>query len=169
MDAQSLLWDPGSAGQIAVFFLDHFAKMDADAEFDTSVVWRTSVALDHRPLDFNGEVHCVDDAAKLDDTAVAGAFDDPVVAGGEGRVDRVASERPQPRQNPVLVGSSKPRIADDVGHQDRRKLSSSLTALVPKPDHRSQLAWAWLHFHAALMIRGGRECRPGVQPVGLAR
>jgi hypothetical protein len=36
-------------------------------------------------------------------------------------------------------------------------------ALVPKPDHRSQVAKAWLHFHAALMKRGGRECRPGVR------
>ena len=39
-------------------------------------------------------------------------------------IDQVAAERPQPRQNPVLVGSGKPRIADDVGHQDRRELSS---------------------------------------------
>jgi hypothetical protein len=49
-----LLWDPGSADQIAVFFLDHFAKMDADPEFDTSVVWRTSVALDHAVLHLGG-------------------------------------------------------------------------------------------------------------------
>ena len=42
----------------------------------------------------------------------------------DGRIDQVASERPQPRQNPVLVGSGKPRIADHVGHQDRRELSS---------------------------------------------
>ena len=37
----------------------------------------------------------------------------------DGRIDQVASERLEPRQNPVLVGSRKPRIADDVGHQDR--------------------------------------------------
>ena len=55
------LWDPGSADQIAVFFLDHFAKMDADAEFDTSVLWRTSVALGHAVLDFDRAAHGVYD------------------------------------------------------------------------------------------------------------
>ena len=81
------------------------------------------VALDHRPLDFDGAAHRVDDAAELDDCAVAGALDDAAVVNGDGRVDQVAAKRPQPRQNPVLVGSGKPRIADDVGHQDRRELS----------------------------------------------
>ena len=45
---------------ISVFFLDHFAKMDANAEFDTSVVWRTSVALDHAILHLDGTAHGVD-------------------------------------------------------------------------------------------------------------
>ena len=58
-------------------------------------------------------------AAEFDNRAVASALDDPAVMHSDGRVDQVASERPQPRQNPVLVGSGKPRIADDIGHQDR--------------------------------------------------
>ena len=36
------------------------------AKFDALVGRDPSVALDHRPLDFNGAVHCVDDAAELD-------------------------------------------------------------------------------------------------------
>jgi hypothetical protein len=36
----------------------------------------------------------------------------------------------------------------------------SLTALVPKPDHRSRVAWAWLRFHAALK----RTWKQGAQP-----
>ena len=55
--------------------------------------------------------------------AVAGALDDASVVHGDGRVDQVAAQRPQPRQNPVLVGPGKPRIADDVGHQDRGKFA----------------------------------------------
>ena len=94
--------------------------MDADPKFDALVRRDPSVALDHRPLDFNGAVHCVDDAAELDDAAVARALDDASMVDRDGRVDQVASERSQPRQNPVLVGSGKPRIADHVGHQDRR-------------------------------------------------
>ena len=111
------------AHQVAVAFLDHVAEMDADPKFDALVRRDPSVALDHRPLDFNGAVHCVDDAAELDDAAVAGALDDAPMVHGDGRIDQVASERPQPRQNPVLVGPSEPRIADHVGYQDRRELS----------------------------------------------
>ena len=111
------------AHQVAVALLDHVAEMDADPKFDALVRRDLSVALDHRPLDFNGAVHCVDDAAELDDAAVAGALDDAAVMHRDGRVDQVAAQRPQPRQNPVLVGSGKPRIADDVGHQDRGQFS----------------------------------------------
>jgi hypothetical protein len=97
--------------------------MDADPKFDALVRRDPSVALDHRPLDFNGAVHCVDDTPELDNCAVAGALDDPAVVHGDGRIDQVASERPQPRQNPVLVGSGEPRVADNVGHQDRGQFS----------------------------------------------
>ena len=55
------------AHQVAVAFLDHVAEMDADPKFDALVRRDPSVALDHRPLDFNGAVHRVDDAAELDD------------------------------------------------------------------------------------------------------
>ena len=49
-------------------------------------------------------------------------------------IDQVASERPQPRQNPVLVGSGQPRIADDVGHQDRSQFSGlAHGAMPPRP------------------------------------
>ena len=90
--------------------------MDADPKFDALVGRDLSVALDHRPLDFDGAVHSVDDAAEFDDAAVARAFDDAPMVDRDGRIDQVASKGPKPRQNPVLVGSGKPRIADDVGH-----------------------------------------------------
>jgi hypothetical protein len=102
--------------RVAVAFLDHVAEMDADPKFDALVRRDPSVALDHRPLDFNGAVHRVDDAPELDDAAVAGALDDAPMVDRDGRIDQVASERPQPGQNPILVGSGEPRIANDVGH-----------------------------------------------------
>ena len=64
--------------------------MDADPKFDALVGRDPSVALDHRPLDFNGAVHRVDDTPELDDRAVAGALDDPAMVDGDGRVDQVA-------------------------------------------------------------------------------
>ena len=111
-------------------------EVDADPKFDALVRRDSSVALDHRPLDFNGAVHGVYDAAELDDAAVAGALDDAPMVDRDGRIDQVASERPQPRQNPVLVGSGKPRIADDVGHQDRRDFARlPHGAMPPRPCH----------------------------------
>ena len=104
------------AHQVAVALLDHVAEMDADPKFDALVGRDLSVALDHRPLDFDGAVHRVDDAAEFDDAAVAGALDDAAMMHGDGRVDQVAAKGPQARKNLVLVGSRKPRIADDVGH-----------------------------------------------------
>ena len=154
--------------------------MDADPKFDALVGRDPSVALDHRPLDFNGAVHCVDDTPELDNGAVAGALDDPAVVHGDGRIDQVAAERPQPRQNPVLVGSGKPRIADHVGHQDRGQFSGLAHGATPprpcqpfrvvraKPlggiaktrEECRSLAWAWPHFHAALR----RTWKQGAQP-----
>ena len=119
------------AHQVAVAFLDHVAEMDADPKFDALVRRDPSVALDHRPLDFNGAVHCVDDTAEFDDRSVAGVLDDATVVHRDGRIDQVASQRPHPRQNPVLVGSGKPRVADHVGDQDRRELSSLAHGVTP--------------------------------------
>ena len=102
------------------------------------------VALDHAVLDFNGATHGVDDAAELDDAAVAGALDDAPMVHRDGRVDQVAAKRPKPRENPILVRTGKPRIADDVGHQDRGQFaglghSSGIPAL-----RRPSIARSWL-------------------------
>ena len=75
------------AHQVAVNFFDHVAEMDADPKFDALVRHDPSVALDHRSLNFNGAVHCVDDTPELDDAAVPGALDDPPVVDGDGRID----------------------------------------------------------------------------------
>ena len=104
------------AHQVAVRLLDHVAEMDADPELDTTLGRQSGIALDEAVLNLNGAVHCVDDTPELNNRAIAGALDGPTVVHGDGRIDQVAAQRPQPRQNPVLVGSGKPRIADDVGH-----------------------------------------------------
>ena len=66
--------------------------------------------LDHRPLDFNGAVHRVDDAAEnsmMLPSPVCSKLT-PMVD-RDGRIDQVAAAGvPEPRQNPVLVGSGKP-------------------------------------------------------------
>ena len=59
-------------------------------------------------LHLDRAAHRVNDAAKLDDAAVAGAFDDAAVMDSDGRIDEVAAKRPKPRESPVLVGPGKP-------------------------------------------------------------
>jgi hypothetical protein len=156
------------AHQVAVAFLDHVAEMDADAKFDALVRRDSSVALDHRPLDFNGAVHRVDDTPELDNASVAGALNDPAMMDRDGRVDQVAAQRPEPRQNPVLVGSGKPRIADDVGHQDRRELSS--LAHGAKAEARSPVADGTGMAALPCCTEGTwkRECSPACRPAGLS-
>ena len=75
------------AHQVAVALLDDVADMNADAEFDASVLRHAGVALDEAVLHFDRAADCVDDAAELDDAAVAGALDDPTVMRGDGGID----------------------------------------------------------------------------------
>ena len=109
------------AHQIAVALLDHVAEMDADAKLDAALRRQAGVALDHAVLHLDGAAHGVDDAAELDDGSVAGALDDAPVMHGDGRIDQIAAERPQPRQDAILVGASEPAVADHVRHQNRRE------------------------------------------------
>jgi hypothetical protein len=51
-------------------------------------------------------------------------FDDATAMHGNSRVDQVAPKGPEASQDAIFVRASKPGVADDIGHQDRRKLSS---------------------------------------------
>jgi hypothetical protein len=156
------------AHQVAVGFLDHVAEMDANPIFDALVGRDPSVALAHRSLDFNGAVHCVDDTPKLDNCTIARALDDTTAVYGDGRIDQVASGRPQPRQNPVLVGSGEPRIADDVGHQNCRELSS--LAHGASAEARSPVTGGMGMAALPCCTEGTwkRECSPAYRPAGLS-
>jgi hypothetical protein len=107
------------AHQIAVALFDDVAQMNAEAKEDAPVLRHFGIALDHRALHFDREAHRIDDAAELDDAAVAGALDDAAMMHGDERVDQVAAERPEPRQNSIFVRAREPAIADHIGHQNR--------------------------------------------------
>ncbi len=107
--------------QIAVRLLDDVTEMNADAKIDAFVRGHARVALDHGVLHFDCAAHRVDHAAELDDAPVAGALDDTSVVNGDSRIDQVATQRPEPRQNAILVRSREPAVADNIGDEDRRK------------------------------------------------
>ena len=76
-------------------------------------LWRGTTHLDRA-------AHRVDHAAKLDEAAVAGALDDAAVMRGDGGIDQVAAQPPEPRQRAIFVRAGEPAVADDVRDQDRR-------------------------------------------------
>ena len=47
-------------------------------------------------------------------TAVAGPLHDAAVMHGDGGIDQIAPERPQPRKRPLLVGASKLAVSDHI-------------------------------------------------------
>ena len=111
------------AHQVAVALLDDVADMNADAELDSPVLGHAGVALDEAVLNLDRATDRVHDAAKLDNASIAGAFDDAAVMHRDGRVDQIAAEGSEPREDAILVRAGEPAVADDVGHQDRRELS----------------------------------------------
>ena len=65
----------------------------------------------------------VDHAAELDEAAVAGAFDDTPVMGGDGGIDEIATEAPQAGQGAILVRRGELAVPDNVGDQDCSELA----------------------------------------------
>ena len=72
------------------------------------------VALDHGVLHFERAAHRVDDAAELDDAAVAGALDDAAMMHGDCGIDQIAAQRAQSRQSSIFVRAGEPAIADHI-------------------------------------------------------
>jgi hypothetical protein len=111
------------AHQIAVALLDHVPQVDANAKLDAALGRQPSVALDHAVLHVDGAADGVDDASELDEDAVAGTLDDAAMMQGDGWINQVAAQRPQPRQRSLLVGSGKPALASHIGRQNGREFA----------------------------------------------
>ena len=73
-----------------------------------------ALQLDHGVLHFECAAHRVDDAAELDDAAVAGALDDAAMVDRDGRVNQVAAQRAQSRQGSIFVRSREPGVAHHI-------------------------------------------------------
>ena len=72
------------------------------------------VALYHSGLHLYRAAHGVNRAAELYEDSVAGALDHAPVVHGDGRINQIAAERPEPRQCAILVRSRKSTISDNV-------------------------------------------------------
>jgi len=109
--------------EVAVRLLDDITEMNADADLDALLHGKTFVPLREAFADLERAADGLDHAAKFDDCAVAGAFDEPPIVGGDGRIDQFAAQAPEPRQRTLFVRAHEPAVADNVGRENRRELS----------------------------------------------
>ena len=97
--------------------------MNADTELNSLLRRQAGVTLDHAVLALDRAANGVDDAAKLDENAVAGSLDNAAVMQSDGRVDEIAPQGSQPSERAVLVSARQAREADDIGGKNRGELS----------------------------------------------
>ena len=116
--------------------------MNADAKFDALFKRDARVALDHGVLHFDCTAHRVNDAAELDDAAVAGALDDAAMMDGDCRIDQIAAQRAQSRQSPIFVRAGEPAVADHIRDQNRRNLPGLAHRAPPaSPQANTDASW----------------------------
>jgi len=90
------------------------------------------VTLEHAVLHFDRAKHRVDHAAKFNQNAVADSLDDAAVTHGDLRIDEIAAQRPQPRQDAIFVRANEPAIADHVRAKDSRQFSGLVQRASPQ-------------------------------------
>jgi hypothetical protein len=101
-------------------FNDDVALVDADAEFEAPVRRGRGVAFRHRALHLGGAAQRIDDAGELNEHSVAGRLDDASLMFGDAWIDQLAPQCPERRERTLLVGADQPRVAGDIGGEDRR-------------------------------------------------
>jgi hypothetical protein len=92
--------------------------MDAYTELDATLGGQSGIALDHRRLHLDSAAHSIDNAPELDERAVSRPLDDTSAVHGDGRIDEIAAERPEPGQSAVFIGPGKPAVPDHIRRQD---------------------------------------------------
>jgi hypothetical protein len=97
---------------------DHVAEVDADPVADALVLGHARLALGHRALDLDRGLDRGDDAAELDDGAVALEVDDPPAVPHQDRLDHLLLQRPEPRHRAGLVPLDEPAVAGHVRRHD---------------------------------------------------
>ena len=96
----------------------HVAEIDADAVKDASGLGNARVAFGHLLLHANRALHRRDDRRKFQQHAVAHRLDEPAAESANDRRRRLAMF-PHRARRPRFVIAHQPRVADDVGGEDR--------------------------------------------------
>src|SRR5262245_64043201 len=97
--------------------------MNSDPELYASILRHAGIALNHTVLNLDSAARSVYHATKLDQRPVPYALDHAPIVHGDGRIDQVAAQHPQPRQSAILVRAGEPAVADHVSSKDRHKFA----------------------------------------------
>ena len=100
---------------------DDVAEIDAHAKLDAPRRRHTRIPQGHLALNLDRAAHRVDDAGKLYEQAVTGGLDDAPAMLLDLGIAQLSSDRLQRRERAFLVLAHQPRIARNIGRQDRRE------------------------------------------------
>src|SRR5262249_38742710 len=95
--------DVDTVAEDIVVLDDHVAQIDAEAKLDPPCRRDVGVASRHAALNFRGAHHRIDNAAELDQHAVAGGLDDAAVVLRYGGIDELKPMGLEPRERSPLV------------------------------------------------------------------
>jgi hypothetical protein len=98
---------------------DDVAEIDAHAKLDAPRSRHTRIPQSHLALNLGCAAHRVDDAGELYEQSVAGGLDDAPAMLLDLGIAQLPPDRLQCRERAFLVLAHQPRVAGDVGRQDR--------------------------------------------------
>jgi hypothetical protein len=86
---------------------------------------KPALRFDHGILHLDGASHGIDNAAELDQRAIARALHHAPLVHGDGGIDQVGPQGAQSRERAVFVCAGEPAEPNRVSRKDRCKLSNS--------------------------------------------
>ena len=125
----------------------HVAEIDADAVEDASGLGNARVAFGHLLLHANRAFDRRDDGRKFQQHAVAHRLDEPPAECANDRRRRLAMV-PHRARRPRFVLAHQPRVADDVGGEDRGE-AAGLRSLLRHPGLAQAVVRPFVHLDAA--------------------
>jgi hypothetical protein len=140
--------------------------MDADTKLDASSGATSALRWTIALRTSTGKVHRVTTLRNSMMLPSPGALDDAAVMHRDGGVDQVAAKGPKANQDAIFICTRKPRVPDRTPKS--RPVSGSRSRAIAEARSLVAGGRGMDAFHAAPMRRSGRECGPGVRPVGLA-
>src|SRR5205085_4860269 len=102
-------------------FDDHVTEVDAQPKEYVLLLGRLSIAVGHSTLNLNSASHRSDHAGKLREHSIASVLYDSTAVLLDLWIDQLAEMHFEPVVCALFVLPHEPRIAGDIGGEDRRK------------------------------------------------